>query len=126
MASNNVVILKGHLGTDPQIVDMNNGRQVANLFVLTNRRDYKDDQGHWQKRDAQRHNIAVYLPRSIALLKDLAKGAGIEVRASVEQREFTDKATGEVRRTVEIIVNDRFEGHLVKAWSPSLDKPAAG
>jgi single stranded DNA-binding protein len=122
--SNNVVILKGHLGAAPKIVDMNNGKRVANLFLATNRRDYKDADGNWQKRAPQWHNVSVFLPRSIDAVAAMSKGDGIEVRASIEQREYTDKGTGEVRKTVEILVNDRFEGHLVKAWSPAPSKAA--
>lgn len=123
--SNNVVILKGHLGADPKIAETNGGKPVANIFLATNRRDYKDGDGVWHKRDAQWHNVSVYIPRGVTFLEGLKKGDGIEVRASVEQREFTDKSTGEVRKVVEIVCNDRFEGHLVKAWSPRPEAPKA-
>ena len=123
--SNNVVVLKGHLGADPKFSDLNNGGVVANLFVATNRPDWKDDEGQWHKRDPQWNNVAVFLPRSIEALKSLAKGDGVEVRASVEIREFHDKGTGEVRKTVDIVCNDRWAGHLVKPWSPATKKAAA-
>lgn len=126
MASNNALVLKGHLGTTPQIKTTDGGKRVANIFLITNRRDYKNEAGEWVKRPGQAHNVTVFVPRALDFLEGLEKGAAIEVRASVEQREFTVKATDEVRKVVEIMCNDRFEGHLVKAWNPRADGPKSG
>lgn len=116
--SNNSVILKGHLGVDPTFSTTKGGHEVANIFILTNRSDYRDGDGKWQKREPQKNNVSVFLPQAIKRLKELTRGAGIEVRCSVDIAEWTDRGTGECRRAPELTVNDRYAGHLVKAWSP--------
>lgn len=122
--SNNSVILKGHLGVDPTFSVTGQGHEVANIFILTNRPDYRDGEGKWHKREPQRNNVSVFLPQSIARLKEMAKGSGLEVRCSVGITEWNTKDTGEVRRTAELVCNDRYAGHLVKAWSPPSRKKA--
>jgi len=122
--SNNVVILKGNLFADPKINPTNGGKEVVNIFLATNRPDWRDDEGQWHKRPVQKNNIAVFVPRAIKLLKELKAGDGIEVRASVEIREFVD-GDGVVHKRTEIVCGDRYEGHLVKRWAPPSRKTGA-
>lgn len=120
--TNNSVILKGHLGVDPTFSTTGQGHEVANIFILTNRPDYKDGAGVWHKREPQRNNVAVFLPSAIKRLKELKQGDGIEVRCSVDIAEWATKDTGEVRRAPSLVCNDRYAGHLVKNWAPERRK----
>ena len=47
LKTNNLVILRGNVGQDPEIRRLENGTVVANVSLATNER-YKDRTGEWQ------------------------------------------------------------------------------
>lgn len=88
MKSLNRVELKGALGQDPQINNVD-GRNVANCSLATELA-WKDRNGEWQK-DVTWHNVCAWEGFGIAELNRLHKGTKVHVIGRLRTRRYTDK-----------------------------------
>ena len=74
---NNKVQLIGHLGNDPELKDVGNGKRVLRFRMATNER-YKGADGEW-KDNSQWHPVVVWGKQAEKLAAQVTKGSGLVV-----------------------------------------------
>ena len=111
MLMNNMVMLKGFLGSDAEIRSTNSNDRVANLRVCT-RDVFKDRQSGEYKERPEWHRVTVWGQGSIIHLeKHGKKGARVDVLGQLRTRKFTDPS-GTERYSTEIICDFRAGGEI--------------
>lgn len=111
MLMNNMVMLKGFLGSDAEIRSTNSDDRVANLRVCT-RDVFKDRQSGEYKERPEWHRVTVWGQGSIIHLeKHGKKGARVDVLGQLRTRKFTDPS-GTERYSTEIICDFRAGGEI--------------
>ncbi len=97
----NFVILKGHVGQEPNVRTLENGRKVATFTMATTGR-YKAKDGSWQEEPPVWHNIVAW-----GHLADhpVQKGNLVEIKGKITNRTYDDKE-GVKRYTTEIVATD--------------------
>lgn len=97
----NFAILKGHIGQEPNIRTLDNGRKVATFTMATTGR-YKAQDGSWKEEPAVWHNIVAW-----GHLADqpVQKGNLVEIKGKITNRTYEDKE-GVKRYTTEIVATD--------------------
>lgn len=99
----NRVQLIGHLGNDPEIINLDTGRKLAKFSMATND-SYTNKDGD-EITNTEWHNIVVWGKRADIVENYLAKGKEVMVTGKLTQRKYeTDK--GEMRYFTEINVNE--------------------
>lgn len=99
----NRVQLIGHLGKDPEIINLDSGRKLAKFSMATND-SYTNKEGD-QITNTEWHNIVVWGKRADIVENYLAKGNEVMVAGKLTYRQYeTDK--GEKRYVTEINVNE--------------------
>ena len=111
----NRCIFEGHLGVDPSFNTTNGGDAVANIFFLTNAPGRPDGQGGWTSPKADAVSVAIFKPKAIEAVRELSKGSKVVVVASAGIREWTDKATGEVRKELQLAISGKYPGQGIFA-----------
>jgi single-strand DNA-binding protein len=117
MASMNKVILLGNLGQDPDIKNLPNGGQVANLSIATSE-TWKDKNGERQER-TQWHRVVVWSEGLVKVIdRYLAKGDQIMVVGQLETRSW--ESEGVKKYATEVVLRP-FKSELqiirCKAWN---------
>ena len=97
----NFAILKGHIGQEPNIRTLDNGRKVATFTLATTGR-YKAQDGSWKEEPPVWHNIVAW-----GHLADqpVQKGNLVEIKGKITNRTYEDKE-GVKRYTTEIVATD--------------------
>lgn len=114
----NKVILVGHLGADPELRDMGNGRQCATFSLATGER-WKDKQTGEQRERTEWHRVVVFNEALVGVAeKYLRKGNKLYVEGQLQTRKWTDQA-GVDRYSTEIVLQG-FNAVMVL-----LDRPPA-
>lgn len=98
----NRVTLKGNLGKDPEIRDLNNGDAVASFSVATTE-SWKDKNGERKER-TEWHNVVVWPKILVDMCRTLKKGDTVLVEGKMATRSYEDQA-GQKRWTTEVVVN---------------------
>lgn len=101
----NIVLLTGRLGRDPELKSFQSGGSICNVSVATSE-SWKDRQsGEWKDR-TEWHNVVI---QSEALAKAIAnnwkKGDIVNIVGSIRSRKWQDR-DGNDRYTTEIIVSN--------------------
>ena len=96
----NFVILKGHVGQDPVVRTLENGRKVASFTMATTAR-YKAQDGSWKEEPPVWHNIVAW-----GHLADqpVQKGNLVEVKGKISHRAY--QKDDETRYISEIVATD--------------------
>jgi single-strand DNA-binding protein len=102
-ALRNNVRLIGHLGEDPKVRKLDNGKTVANFSVATNE-TYKNNEGEKVSETTWHKLVAWGQPAEVAE-KYLKKGSEIAVDGKLTNRSYEDKS-GEKHYITEIVVNN--------------------
>lgn len=89
MAGVNKVILLGHLGKDPEVRHLENGRAVAN-FSLATSETYKNRDGE-RITNTEWHNIVLWTPLAELAEKFLKKGSQLYLEGKITSRSYEDK-----------------------------------
>ncbi|WP_428776443.1 single-stranded DNA-binding protein [Vibrio sp.] len=98
----NRVELIGNLGSDPEIVELNNNGIACNITVATTKRYKKEGE---TVSDTEWHDVAIYGPTAQYVADYAKKGMEVNVVGSLRTRTFeTDEGT---RRLKEIYVSER-------------------
>lgn len=105
MASINKAILIGHLGKDPEVRYMPNGKAVANVPMATSD-SWKDRTTGEKQERTEWHNLVFYSPLAEIVGQYVRKGSLIFVEGRLQTRKWQDKNTGQDRYMTEIIVNE--------------------
>lgn len=97
----NSVRLVGHLGTDPEIKNLDNNRMMARISLATNE-SYKNDKGekitetHW-------HNLIMWNSQAKLAENYLKKGDEVAIEGKLANRSYIDKE-GNKRYMCEVVV----------------------
>lgn len=105
MAGVNRVIILGHLGRDPEMRYMPDGKAVANLAIATSE-TYKDKDGN-KVENTEWHRVALFGRIAEVAGEYLKKGSMAYIEGKLQTRKWTDKE-GQDRYTTEII-GDRLQ-----------------
>jgi single-strand DNA-binding protein len=102
-ALKNKVQLIGHLGKNPEVKTIDNGKKVARVSLATSE-SYKNLQDE-KVTETQWHNIVAWGKLAEILEQYTTKGSEICVEGKLNYRDYTDK-DGVKRNTTEIVVNE--------------------
>jgi single-strand DNA-binding protein len=96
----NFVILKGHVGQEPNVRTLENGRKVMQFSMATTGR-YKAHDGSWKEEHPVWHNIVAW-----GHLADhpIAKGNLVEVKGKISNRSY--QKNDETRYITEIVATE--------------------
>lgn len=99
----NKVQLIGHLGSNPEIKNLEGGKKLAKLSLATNE-SYKNQQGE-KIDETQWHNLVAWGKTAELCEQFLSKGSEIAVEGKLMHRDYTDNQ-GVKRYITEIQVNE--------------------
>ena len=100
----NKVILRGHIGRDPEVKVTQKGRQIATFFLAT-RFSWKDEKGEWQTH-TDWHRITIFRESTIGWVKDiLKKGDMVDVEGRLSYHCWADKFQ-QRRFTTHVVIED--------------------
>ncbi len=102
-ALRNKVQLIGHLGQDPEIINLDSGKMLAKFSVATNE-VYRDANGE-KVTDTQWHNIVAWGKTAEIVAQYLGKGNEVAVEGKLVHRSYESKE-GEKRYITEIRCNE--------------------
>jgi len=106
----NTVHLTGRVGNDPEAKYFDDGKVVVNLSLATRRKyhglerkvydiPYGEEETDW-------YSLEIWGPTAEFVSKYVDKGARVGVVGSLQIDDWTDKATGEPRSSVRVVVRD--------------------
>ncbi len=100
----NKVILRGHLGRDPEIKVTQKGRKIATFFLAT-RFSWKDEDDEWQIH-TDWHRITIFRESTIGWVKNiLKKGDMVDVEGRLSYHSWADKFQ-QRRFTTHVVIED--------------------
>ena len=100
----NKVLLIGRLGTDPEIKQMVNGKNVARLSLATSQ-SWKDKNTGERKEKTEWHRIVIFNEGLINVIQQyLKKGANVYVEGQLSTRKWKDESTGQDKYSTEIVL----------------------
>lgn len=109
--SYNQATLIGHLGRDPEVRKLQDGREVCNLAVATSE-SWKDKQTGERKEKTEWHRVVIWNDGLVKVAKQyLKKGSKVFLQGKLETRKWTDQ-TGAERYTTEIVLQG-YGGNLI-------------
>jgi len=102
-AMNNKVQLIGHLGNDPELKEVGNGKRMLRLSLATNER-YKGADGEL-KENTEWHPVVAWGKQAERLAGQVRKGSGLLVEGRLTHRSYETKE-GEKRHYTEVVLGD--------------------
>lgn len=107
----NKVIIVGHLGADPEVRTMANGKAATNLRVAT-RETWSERSSGDRKERTEWHSVRLFSQASVNYTESyLTKGSKVYIEGRLQTRKWQDQS-GRDRYTTEIVVND-IDGKIV-------------
>ena len=98
------VVIAGNLTRDPELRTTTSGSNVCGFSVAVNR-IYRDSSGE-QKESVSFFDCSAWNKLGETINQYAKKGTGVLISGRLEQRSWEDKATGQKRSRVEIVVED--------------------
>jgi single-strand DNA-binding protein len=106
----NKVILVGNLGKDPEIRSTQDGREIASFSIATSE-SWKDKNSGERKEKTEWHNIVVFNPQLVTVVKSyVKKGSKLYIEGALQTRKWTDKE-GHDRYSTEVVLQN-YNGSL--------------
>ena len=102
-ALKNKVQLIGHLGNDPEIINLESGKTLAKFSIATNE-SYKNAQGE-KVENTYWHNIVAWGKTAQIVEKFVGKGKEVAIEGKLTTRSWKDK-DGMKRYTTEVVCNE--------------------
>ena len=100
----NKVLLIGRLGADPEIKQMNNGKNVARLSLATSD-TWKDKNTGEKKEKTEWHRVVIFNEGLVNIVQQyLKKGAQIYIEGQLTTRKWKDEQSGQDKYSTEIIL----------------------
>ncbi|MDG2178212.1 MAG: single-stranded DNA-binding protein [Algibacter sp.] len=99
----NKVQLIGHVGQEPTITNLDNGKKVVRLSIATNEH-YKDGKGEKQT-NTNWHSLVVWGKTADIIEKYVTKGKEIAIEGKLTSRSYEDK-DGVKRYVTEVVVSE--------------------
>lgn len=114
MAFNNTVKLTGNIGNEPRIIETETNTFAS--FSIATTDSYKDEDDNWQNKETIWHDVIVFNPKVIEMLKSLKKGTRLELIGSLSYRPFEIEVGGKTinKKEVSVIANKIEQVPLVK------------
>ena len=100
----NKVQLIGHVGNEPEILNLESGKKLAKFSIATNE-SYKNSKGE-KITDTQWHNIIAWGKTAELMHTLLSKGDEVALQGRLVHRSYED-ASGQTRYVSEVVV-DQF------------------
>ncbi len=99
----NKVQLIGHLGNDPEIVNLDGGKKLAKFSVATNE-TYKNQKGE-KVTDTQWHNVVAWGKTAEIIENYVSKGKEVAIEGKLTTRSYDDKE-GNKKYITEVVCNE--------------------
>ncbi|MCH4822668.1 single-stranded DNA-binding protein [Gramella lutea] len=99
----NTVQLIGHVGNDPEIVNLESGKKLAKFSVATNE-SYKNAKGE-KITDTQWHNIVAWGKTAELIENYVPKGKEVGIEGKLTSRSYEDK-DGIKRYITEVVCHE--------------------
>lgn len=99
----NKVQLIGHVGKEPEIINLESGKKLAKLTMATND-SYKNANGE-KVEDTQWHNLVMWNKTAEVVEKYVKKGNEIAIEGKLTTRSYDDKE-GNKRYITEVVVSE--------------------
>ena len=100
----NKALLIGRLGADPEIKQMNNGKNVARLSLATSE-SWKDKNTGEKKEKTEWHRVVIFNEGLVNVIQQyLKKGAQIYIEGQITTRKWKDESTGQDKYSTEIVL----------------------
>ncbi|WP_373057666.1 single-stranded DNA-binding protein [Zunongwangia sp. H14] len=99
----NKVQLIGHVGNNPEIVNLESGKKLAKFSIATNE-SYKNSKGE-KITDTQWHNIVAWGKTAELVENYVPKGKEIGIEGKLTSRSYEDK-DGQKKYITEVICNE--------------------
>lgn len=99
----NTVQLIGHVGNEPEIVNLESGKKLAKFSIATNE-SYKNSKGE-KITDTQWHNIVAWGKTADLIENYVPKGKEVGIEGKLTSRSYEDK-DGIKRYVTEIVCNE--------------------
>ena len=100
----NKVLLIGRLGADPEIKQMNNGKNVARLSLATSN-TWKDKNTGEKKEKTEWHRVVIFNEGLVNIVQQyLKKGAQIYIEGQLTTRKWKDEQSGQDKYSTEIVL----------------------
>ena len=99
----NTVQLIGHVGNEPEIVNLDSGKKLAKFSVATNE-SYKNAKGE-KITDTQWHNIVAWGKTAELIENYVPKGKEVGIEGKLTSRSYEDK-DGVKRYITEVVCNE--------------------
>ncbi|APU67923.1 MAG: single-stranded DNA-binding protein [Bacteroidota bacterium] len=99
----NTVQLIGHVGNDPEIVNLESGKKLAKFSIATNE-NYKNSKGE-KITDTQWHNIVAWGKTAELIENYVPKGKEVGIEGKLTSRSYEDK-DGIRRYITEVVCNE--------------------
>ena len=100
----NKVLLIGRLGSDPEIKQMVNGKNVARLSVATSQ-SWKDKSTGERKEKTEWHRVVIFNEGLVNVVQQyLKKGANIYLEGQLSTRKWKDEKSGQDKYSTEIVL----------------------
>lgn len=100
---NNKVQLIGHLGSDPELKQVGEGKHVLRLNLATNER-YRGANGE-AKENTEWHTVVAWNKQAERLATLVSKGSGLLVEGRLVHRSYETK-DGQKRSSAEVVLAD--------------------
>ncbi len=100
---NNKVQLIGHLGADPELKEVGEGKRVLRLNLATNER-YRGADGE-SKESTEWHTVVAWNKQAERLAAQVSKGSGLLIEGRLVHRSYETK-DGQKRTSAEVILAD--------------------
>jgi single-strand DNA-binding protein len=106
----NRAILSGHLGRDPEVRRLNDGRPVVSFSIATSER-WRDKQTGERREKTEWHNVVIFNEALCKITEQyLKKGSKILLEGKIKTRKWQDKS-GADRWSTEIVL-ESFGGSI--------------
>lgn len=99
----NKVQLIGHLGMNPDVKHLENGKTLAKLSIATN--DYYKDANGEKQTETHWHNLVAWGKTAEIAEKFLKKGSEVAIEGKLTSRSYEDKE-GVKKYITEVVVNE--------------------
>jgi single-strand DNA-binding protein len=99
----NKVMLLGHIGKEPEVRQMPNGKAVINFSVATSE-SWKDKQTGEKQERTEWHNVVMYEKLAEIVAEYTHKGSKVYVEGTLRTRKWQDKE-GKDRYSTEVLGN---------------------
>jgi len=112
----NLAILSGNIGQDPETRHTQGGTSVTS-FTLATSRNWKDESGE-RKQQTEWHRITVFGKNGENVAKYCKKGSKVSVQGRIHYSEYTDR-DGNKRHATEIIADEVYFLDSAKKGEPT-------